>query len=123
MVAARLDAADQSLGVQAGAPSGLAAGEPGGVGLRNPGDVTLGSVTIEAEPITEPTLDDLMRGFRDTLSRGQQRYPRDPVVRQFASGMLEVDTRYGLFCFTPLPAFTAPSITTGTNLVSRCAPF
>jgi hypothetical protein len=112
-----------SIGVQVGTPSGLTTGEHSGVGLRDPGDVTLGSVIIEAEPITEPTIDELMRGFRDALNRDRMLYPGDIVERQFASGMLQVNTRYGLFCFAPLPAFLAPTITTGTNLVSRCASY
>ena len=115
--------AEEGVGVQVGLPTTLTAGEHSGVGLRSPGDVTLESVVIEAEPVTEPTIDELMRGFRDALNRDRLLYPGDIVERQLASGMLEVNTRYGRFCFAPLPTYLGPQLTTGTDLASRCAAF
>jgi hypothetical protein len=86
-------------------------------------DVELGSVVIEAEPILEPGIDELMRSFRDALEQDRQRRSLDIVERQYASGALEVDTRYGRFCFAPLPAFLGSDLTPGSALASRCAAF
>lgn len=89
----------------------------------NPGDVTLGAVVIEAEPIAAPTVDELLRGFRDALDRDRLRNAGDIVERQLAGGMLEVNTRYGRFCFAPMPTYLASDLTSGVNLASRCAAY
>jgi hypothetical protein len=87
------------------------------------GDVTLGAVVIEAEPIAAPTIDELLRGFRDALDRDRLRNAGDIVERQLAGGMLEVNTRYGRFCFAPLPTYLASDLTSGINLASRCTAY
>lgn len=106
----------QSLDIEAGThPSGAAAAAPG--------DLTLGAVIIEAEPITEPTVEELLRGFREALARDRTRNPGDIVERQLAGGILEVGTRYGRFCFTSMPSYLGPTFTSGVNLVSRCTTY
>jgi hypothetical protein len=86
-------------------------------------ELTLGSVVIEAEPILEPGIDDLMRSFRAALERDRQRTSLDIVERQYASGAVEVDTRYGRFCLAPLPTYLSSDLTAGVALASRCARF
>ena len=86
-------------------------------------DLTLGSVVIEAEPMLEPGIEDLMRSFRAALERDRQRTSLDIVERQYASGAVEVDTRYGRFCLAPLPTYLSSDLTAGVVLASRCAQF
>jgi hypothetical protein len=86
-------------------------------------ELTLGSVVIEAEPILEPGIEDLMRSFRAALERDRQRASLDIVERQYASGVVEVDTRYGRFCLAPLPTYLSSDLTVGVALASRCAQF
>jgi hypothetical protein len=105
-----LPAADQHA---ADAPAASPAGE----------DLTLGSVVIEAEPMLEPGIEDLMRSFRAALERDRQRTSLDIVERQYASGAVEVDTRYGRFCLAPLPTYLSSDLTAGVALASRCAQF
>jgi hypothetical protein len=112
------------LTVEAGTAGSITVESHAGVGLRAPEEVELGSVVIEAEPIPEPTIDELMRGFRDALARDRLlRYPGDILERQLAGGMLEVNTRYGRFCFSPMPTYLSAELTGGVNLASRCTAF
>jgi hypothetical protein len=106
----------QSLEIEAGTRQSDAAAIP-------PGDLTLGAVIIEAEPISEPTVEELLRGFREALARDRTRNAGDIVERQLAGGILEVGTRYGRFCFTSMPSYLGPTFTSGVNLVSRCTTY
>jgi hypothetical protein len=84
---------------------------------------TLGSIVIEAEPLTEPDLDTLQRRLGTALERDRQRYPLEIVEHQFAGGGLEVDTRYGRFCIAPLPSYLSSGLGADTTLTSRCTAF
>lgn len=124
MAGVPVSATAADLTIEAGTVGGITTEPRAGVGLRAPEEVALGSVVIEAEPIVEPTIDELMRGFRDALARDRLlRYPGDVLERQLAGGVLEVNTRYGRFCIAPMPIYLSPELAGGVNLASRCAAF
>jgi hypothetical protein len=95
--------------------------EAGGLGPTAPTQAAPGSVIIEVEPISEPTIDELMRGFRDVLER--DRRPLRIVEHHLAGGIIEIDTRYGRFCLAPLPTYVSTSLTTSGGLTSFCSPY
>jgi hypothetical protein len=94
--------------------------EAASLGLRAPVSAP-GSVVIEAEPLAEPTIDELMQTFRAALER--DRRPMGIVERQLAGGIIEVNTRYGRFCLAPLPTYLSSSLTTSSGLTTFCSPY
>jgi hypothetical protein len=77
---------------------------------------------IEAEPLpVGPSVEELMQRFRANLR--EDKYPLQPVYKVFATGVVEVTTRYGKFCLAPLPTYLSTSLTFSTSLASRCTLF
>jgi hypothetical protein len=85
-------------------------------------ELSPGSIVIEAEPLpVGPSVEELMQRFRANLR--EDKYPLQPVYKVFATGVVEVTTRYGKFCLAPLPTYLSTSLTFSTSLASRCTLF
>ena len=78
----------------------------------------MGSVVIEAEPPSEPTLDELLERFRENLRTERM---LAPIERPLAGGMVEVKTRWGRFCVPSPNAFNTSALTGNFGLASFCA--
>ena len=84
-----------------------------------PPEVEVGGVVIEAEPPPpEPTMDELLARFRESL-RTERLVA--PIERPLAGGMVEVKTRYGRFCVPSPNAFNTSALTGSFGLASFCA--
>lgn len=78
-------------------------------------------IVIEGEGLApEPTLDQLMRKFREALSQ-----PPSYVIseRQLAGGLMEIRTRFGRFCVRPVPPQVQSGLGGDIALAAPCASF
>jgi len=97
----------------------VAAEELPGAGEAPPPEIEAGGVVIQATPPSpQPTIDELMQRFRESLATERL---LTPVERPLAGGLVEVKTRYGRVC---LPSVTTPftwsDLTGNFALASRC---
>jgi hypothetical protein len=84
-------------------------------------EIPLDPIVIESDLLEpEPTLDQLLRKFRETLTK-----PPSFILseRQYAGGTLEVTTRWGRFCARPVPAFAQSGLGGDVTLAAPCAAF
>jgi hypothetical protein len=78
-------------------------------------------VTIEGElPHLEPTPEDLIRHFRDSLTAPPSFLSSE---RRLADGTIEARTRFGRFCAPPLPAQSISGVGGDVRLIAPCASF
>jgi hypothetical protein len=78
-------------------------------------------VTIEGElPHLEPTPEDLIRHFRESLSAPPSFLSSE---RRLADGTIEARTRFGRFCAPPLPAQSISGVGGDVRLIAPCASF
>jgi hypothetical protein len=78
-------------------------------------------IVIESDALTpEPTQDQLMQKFRNTLAQ-----PSALIVaeRRLSDGTLELTTRLGHFCARPLPAHLESGLGGDITLAAPCAWF
>jgi hypothetical protein len=86
-----------------------------------PLEVPAPPVVIEGElPSLGPSVDDLMRHFRESLKAPPSFLYSE---RTLADGSLEATTRYGRFCSPPLPAPPGSGAGGDVRLFARCASF
>ena len=78
-------------------------------------------VTIEGElPHLEPTPEDLIRHFRDSLTAPPSFLSSE---RRLADGTIEARTRFGRFCAPPLPGQSISGVGGDVRLIAPCASF